>query len=179
MDYLIHRFVESEELETQLDDCLREIVEERTVLVVLSRDGKAVADYAVKAHEQTITGFLQNIIPTTIVGAFASGDILQVLFFSVLFGLALGMVGEKGQPVIDFLQAVSAPMFKLVGILMKAAPIGAFGAMAFTIGKYGISSVANLAMLIGTFYITAFLFVFIVLGAVCRYNGFSIVALVR
>ncbi|WP_427024106.1 dicarboxylate/amino acid:cation symporter [Aureimonas ureilytica] len=144
-----------------------------------SLDGKAVADYAVKAHEQTITGFLQNIIPTTIVGAFASGDILQVLFFSVLFGLALGMVGEKGQPVIDFLQAVSAPMFKLVGILMKAAPIGAFGAMAFTIGKYGISSVANLAMLIGTFYITAFLFVFIVLGAVCRYNGFSIIALVR
>ena len=144
-----------------------------------SLDGKAVADYAVKAHEQTITGFLQNIIPTTIVGAFASGDILQVLFFSVLFGIALGMVGEKGQPVLDFFQAVSAPMFKLVGILMKAAPIGAFGAMAFTIGKYGISSVANLAMLIGTFYITAFLFVFIVLGAVCRYNGFSIVALVR
>ncbi len=144
-----------------------------------SLDGKAVADYAVKAHEQTITGFLQNIIPTTIVGAFSSGDILQVLFFSVLFGLALGMVGEKGKPVLDFFQAVSAPMFKLVGILMKAAPIGAFGAMAFTIGKYGISSVANLAMLIGTFYITAFLFVFVVLGAVCRYNGFSIVALVR
>ncbi len=144
-----------------------------------SLDGKAVADYATKAHEQTITGFLQNIIPTTIVGAFASGDILQVLFFSVLFGLALGMVGEKGKPVLDFFQAVSAPMFKLVGILMKAAPIGAFGAMAFTIGKYGISSVANLAMLIGTFYITAFLFVFVVLGAVCRYNGFSIVALVR
>ncbi|KTQ95529.1 C4-dicarboxylate transporter [Aureimonas ureilytica] len=144
-----------------------------------SLDGKAVADYAVKAHEQTVTGFLQNIIPTTIVGAFSSGDILQVLFFSVLFGLALGMVGEKGKPVLDFFQAVSAPMFKLVGILMKAAPIGAFGAMAFTIGKYGISSVANLAMLIGTFYITAFLFVFVVLGAVCRYNGFSIVALVR
>ncbi|ALN74188.1 MULTISPECIES: dicarboxylate/amino acid:cation symporter [unclassified Aureimonas] len=142
-------------------------------------DGKAVADYATKAHEQTITGFLQNIIPTTIVGAFASGDILQVLFFSVLFGIALGMVGEKGEPVLNFLQAVSAPMFKLVGILMKAAPIGAFGAMAFTIGKYGVSSVANLAMLVGTFYITAFLFVFVVLGAVCRYNGFSIVALIR
>lgn len=142
-------------------------------------DAKAVATYADKAHEQTITGFLMNIIPTTIVGAFASGDILQVLFFSVLFGIALGIVGEKGQPVVDFMHALMYPIFKLVAILMKAAPIGAFGAMAFTIGKYGISSVTNLAMLIGTFYVTSFLFVFIVLGAVCRYNGFSIVALIR
>ncbi|PYG55215.1 dicarboxylate/amino acid:cation symporter [Rhizobium sp. UGM030330-04] len=142
-------------------------------------DAKAVATYADKAHEQTITGFLMNIIPTTIVGAFASGDILQVLFFSVLFGIALGIVGEKGKPVTDFMHALMYPIFKLVAILMKAAPIGAFGAMAFTIGKYGISSVTNLAMLIGTFYITSFLFVFVVLGAVCRYNGFSIVALIR
>ncbi|WP_312622474.1 cation:dicarboxylate symporter family transporter, partial [Agrobacterium pusense] len=142
-------------------------------------DAKAVATYADKAHEQTITGFLMNIIPTTIVGAFASGDILQVLFFSVLFGIALGVVGEKGKPVTDFMHALMYPIFKLVAILMKAAPIGAFGAMAFTIGKYGISSVTNLAMLIGTFYVTSFLFVFVVLGAVCRYNGFSIVALIR
>ncbi|NSX87179.1 dicarboxylate/amino acid:cation symporter [Agrobacterium tumefaciens] len=142
-------------------------------------DAKAVATYADKAHEQTITGFLMNIIPTTIVGAFASGDILQVLFFSVLFGIALGIVGEKGKPVTDFMHALMYPIFKLVAILMKAAPIGAFGAMAFTIGKYGISSVTNLAMLIGTFYVTSFLFVFVVLGAVCRYNGFSIVALIR
>lgn len=142
-------------------------------------DAKAVATYADKAHEQTITGFLMNIIPTTIVGAFASGDILQVLFFSVLFGIALGIVGENGKPVTDFMHALMYPIFKLVAILMKAAPIGAFGAMAFTIGKYGISSVTNLAMLIGTFYITSFLFVFVVLGAVCRYNGFSIVALIR
>ncbi|MFK0385661.1 dicarboxylate/amino acid:cation symporter [Agrobacterium sp. NPDC090273] len=142
-------------------------------------DAKAVATYADKAHEQTITGFLMNIIPTTIVGAFASGDILQVLFFSVLFGIALGIVGEKGQPVVDFMHALMYPIFKLVAILMKAAPIGAFGAMAFTIGKYGISSVTNLAMLIGTFYVTSFLFVFVVLGAVCRYNGFSILALIR
>lgn len=142
-------------------------------------DAKAVATYADKAHEQTITGFLMNIIPTTIVGAFASGDILQVLFFSVLFGIALGVVGEKSKPVTDFMHALMYPIFKLVAILMKAAPIGAFGAMAFTIGKYGISSVTNLAMLIGTFYITSFLFVFVVLGAVCRYNGFSIVALIR
>jgi aerobic C4-dicarboxylate transport protein len=142
-------------------------------------DGKAVAAYATKAHETTITGFLMNIIPDTIVGAFSQGDILQVLFFSVLFGIALGMVGEKGKPVNDFLTALTAPMFRLVAILMKAAPIGAFGAMAFTIGKYGIGSVANLAFLILSFYITAILFVVVVLGAVAKYNGFSIFALLR
>ncbi|OWK19157.1 hypothetical protein AJ88_43260 [Mesorhizobium amorphae CCBAU 01583] len=120
-----------------------------------------------------------NIIPSTIVGAFAQGDILQVLFFSVLFGIALAMVGETGKPVVCFLQALIAPIFKLVSLLMKAAPIGAFGAMAFTTGKYGIGSIVNLAMLVATFYFTAFLFVFGVLGAVCRYNGFSIFSLLR
>ena len=144
-----------------------------------SLDANAVATYASKAHESTITGFLMNIIPQTIVGAFVEGDILQVLFFSVLFGIALGMVGEQGKPVVDFLQALTSPIFRLVAILMKAAPIGAFGAMAFTIGKYGIGSVANLAFLIATFYITSLLFVFVVLGAVARYNGFSILALIR
>ncbi len=138
-----------------------------------SLDPKAVANYAAKAHEQTITGFLSNIIPTTIVGAFAEGDILQVLFFSVLFGIALALVGDKGKPVTDFLHVLTAPVFKLVAILMKAAPIGAFGAMAFTIGKYGIGSIANLALLIGTFYLTSLLFVLVVLGAVARYNGFD------
>ncbi|EJB07454.1 Na+/H+ dicarboxylate symporter [Rhizobium leguminosarum bv. trifolii WSM597] len=144
-----------------------------------SLDPTAVATYASKAHEQSIVGFLTNIIPTTIVGAFADGDILQVLFFSVLFGIALAMVGEKGGQVVNFLNALTAPVFKLVAILMKAAPIGAFGAMAFTIGKYGIGSIANLAMLIGTFYLTSLLFVLVVLGAVARYNGFSILALLR
>ncbi|MBY5548343.1 dicarboxylate/amino acid:cation symporter [Rhizobium leguminosarum] len=144
-----------------------------------SLDPAAVATFAAKAHEQSIVGFLTNIIPTTIVGAFADGDILQVLFFSVLFGIALAIVGEKSEPVVNFLNALTAPVFKLVAILMKAAPIGAFGAMAFTIGKYGVGSIANLAMLIGTFYVTSLLFVFIVLGAVARYNGFSIVALLR
>ena len=109
-----------------------------------SLDPAAVATYTQQAHEQSVVGFLTNIIPTTIVGAFASGDILQVLFFSVLFGLSLAMVGERAEPVTNFLQVLSAPVFKLVAILMKAAPIGAFGAMAFTIGKYGIGSVANL-----------------------------------
>lgn len=142
-------------------------------------DAKAVATYTEKAHDSTIVGFLMNIIPTTIVGAFADGDILQVLFFSVLFGISLALVGERGKPVTDFLQAVIAPVFKLVAILMKAAPIGAFGAMAFTIGKYGIGSVTSLAMLIGTFYLTSFLFIAVILGAVARYNGFSILSLIR
>ena len=144
-----------------------------------SLDATAVAAYTKQAHEQSVVGFLTNIIPTTIVGAFADGDILQVLFFSVLFGIALAMVGEKGESVVNFLNSLTAPVFKLVAILMKAAPIGAFGAMAFTIGKYGIASVVNLAMLVGTFYLTSLLFVLIVLGAVARYNGFSILALLR
>ena len=142
-------------------------------------DATAVATYAAKAHDTTVVGFLMNIIPDTIVGAFAEGDILQVLFFSVLFGIALALVGDRGKPVLDFLQALTAPIFRLVAILMKAAPIGAFGAMAFTIGKYGIGSIANLAMLIGTFYLTSLLFVLVVLGAVAWYNGFSILALIR
>jgi aerobic C4-dicarboxylate transport protein len=142
-------------------------------------DAKAAAAYAAKAHDASIVGFLMDIIPNTIVGAFAKGDILQVLFFSVLFGVALAMAGERGKPIVDFLQALTNPVFRLVAILMKAAPIGAFGAMAFTIGKYGIGSIANLAFLIGTFYVTSLLFVLVVLGAVARYNGFSILALIR
>ncbi|UVK49224.1 dicarboxylate/amino acid:cation symporter (plasmid) [Mesorhizobium sp. AR07] len=142
-------------------------------------DVQAVNTYAAKAHEQSVTDFLMNIIPSTIVGAFAQGDILQVLVFSVLFGIALATVGETGKPVVCFLQALIAPIFKLVSLLMKAAPIGAFGAMAFTTGKYGIGSIVNLAMLVWTFYFTAYLFVFGVLGAVCRYNGFSIFSLIR
>ena len=144
-----------------------------------SLDAKAVADYAAKAHEQSLVGFLSNIIPSTVVGAFSSGDILQVLFFSVLFGIALGMIGDRGKPLLNVLQSLSNAMFRLVAILMKAAPIGAFGAMAFTIGKFGIGSIANLAMLIGTFYLTSLIFVLGVLGLVARYNGFSILALIR
>ncbi|MFG1393742.1 dicarboxylate/amino acid:cation symporter [Xanthobacter agilis] len=142
-------------------------------------DHKAVADYAAKAHDQSLIGFLMGIIPNTPISALASGDILQVLFFSVLFGIALGAIGERGEPLMDVFHSATQAMFKLVAILMKAAPIGAFGAMAFTIGKYGIGSVANLALLIATFYLTSFIFVLGVLGAVARYNGFSIVALIR
>jgi aerobic C4-dicarboxylate transport protein len=139
----------------------------------------SVAKFVTQAHDSTVTGFLMNIIPNTMVSPFVSGDILQVLFVAVLFGIALGMVGERGKPVQDFLVSLSTPIFRLVAILMKLAPIGAFGAMAFTIGKFGIGSVVNLAMLVGTFYLTSILFVVIVLGGVARYNGFSILKLVR
>ncbi|KRA62443.1 C4-dicarboxylate transporter [Caulobacter sp. Root656] len=138
-----------------------------------------VADYAAKAHETTIVGFLSNIIPATVTGAFADGDILQVLFFSILFGVALALVGDKGQPVVDLLESIAHAFFRLVGILMKAAPLGAFGAFAFTIGKYGIGSVINLAALVGTFYATSLVFVLVILGAVARFNGFSILRLIR
>ncbi|NGM52685.1 dicarboxylate/amino acid:cation symporter, partial [Caulobacter sp. 602-2] len=138
-----------------------------------------IADYAAKAHETTIVGFLLHIIPATVAGAFAEGEILQVLFFSVTFGIALALVGDRGQPVIDLLEATAHAFFKLVAILMKAAPVGAFGAFAFTIGKYGIGSVINLAALVGTFYATSAIFVLVVLGAVARFNGFSILKLLR
>ncbi|ANN67745.1 dicarboxylate/amino acid:cation symporter [Bordetella bronchialis] len=142
-------------------------------------DNKAVADYVTKAHDSTVTGFLMNVIPSSLAGPFVTGDILQVLFVSVLFGVALALVGERGKPVLNLLNALAHPVFKMVAILMRAAPVGAFGAMAFTIGKYGIKSVLNLAALVGTFYATSVLFVVVVLGVVARYNGFSIIKLVR
>jgi aerobic C4-dicarboxylate transport protein len=142
-------------------------------------DMAAVNDYAQKAHELTLTGFLLDIIPSTMVGAFSSGNILQVLFIAVLFGIALAMVGERGKPVLGFLEALTLPVFKLVHILMKAAPIGAFGAIAFTIGKYGLDSLVNLAWLVSTFYISSLLFVLVILGAVARMCGFSVIKLAR
>lgn len=144
-----------------------------------SLDIGKVSTYVTKAKETSVVAFLVNIIPTTLVSPLTEGDILQVLFVSVLFGIALASVGEKGKPIFNFLESLSIPIFKLVAILMKAAPIGAFGAMAFTIGKYGIKSIGNLAFLMVTFYITALLFVLVVLGLVARYNGFSIVKLIR
>ena len=142
-------------------------------------DMGAVNDYAQKAHELTLTGFLLDIIPSTMVGAFSSGNILQVLFIAVLFGIALALVGERGKPVLGFLEALTLPVFKLVHILMKAAPIGAFGAIAFTIGKYGLDSLINLAWLVSTFYISSLLFVLVILGAVARLCGFSVIKLAR
>ncbi|MDC9597706.1 dicarboxylate/amino acid:cation symporter [Xenorhabdus anantnagensis] len=144
-----------------------------------SLDSSKVAGYVEKAHESSIVGFLMNIIPETVVSPLVNGNILQVLFISVIFGVALVTTGKKGEPILVFLQNFSEPVFKMVGILMKLAPIGAFGAMAFTIGKYGISSIGNLMMLIVTFYITSLLFVLIILGGVAKYNGFSIIQLIK
>ncbi|RLR49484.1 C4-dicarboxylate transporter DctA, partial [Pseudomonas aeruginosa] len=138
-----------------------------------SLDASKVEGYVTKAHDSSIVGFLMNIIPDTVVSPLVNGNILQVLFVSVVFGIALASIGTRGEPVLKFLQNFSDPVFKMVGMLMKLAPIGAFGAMAFTIGKYGISSVSNLLMLVLTFYITSLLFVLVVLGAVAKYNGFS------
>lgn len=133
-----------------------------------------VSEYQEKAHESTLTGFIMNIIPETLFSPLVGDNILQVLLVAILMGVALVLTKEKSQKVTDFLQDLSAPIFKIVHILMKLAPIGAFGAMAFTIGKYGLHSVLNLIFLVGTFYITSFLFVVLVLGAVAWYNGFNI-----
>lgn len=133
-----------------------------------------VSEYQEKAHESTLTGFIMNIIPETLFSPLVGDNILQVLLVAILMGVALVLTKEKSQKVTDFLQDLSAPIFKIVHILMKLAPIGAFGAMAFTIGKYGLHSVLNLIFLVATFYITSFLFVVLVLGAVAWYNGFSI-----
>jgi aerobic C4-dicarboxylate transport protein len=142
-------------------------------------DQTAVHSYVEKSHDLTLVGFLMDIIPKTLISAFVDGNILQVLFVAVLFGIALASVGEKGKPIQNFLEALVAPVFKLVHILMKAAPIGAFGAIAFTIGKYGVGSLVNLAWLVGSFYLTAFLFVAVILGVVCRLCGFSVFKLAR
>lgn len=143
-----------------------------------SLDTTKVADFAAKAHETTIVGFLTSIIPDTVASAFVDGNILQVLFFSITFGIALFLVGDKGKPVVDLLESLSHGFFRLVAILMKAAPLGAFGAFAFTIGKYGIGSLVHLATLIVCFYLTSALFVVVVLGLVARFNGFSIFRLI-
>jgi len=140
---------------------------------------KEIANYASKAHDMTLTGFLLDIIPDTVVGAFTSGNILQVLLFAVLFGISLTLAGERARPVVDFFDALTTPVFRLVHLLMKAAPIGAFGAIAFTIGRYGIGSLSNLLYLVATFYLTSLLFVVVVLGTMARIAGFSIFRLLR
>jgi len=142
-------------------------------------DSGKVADYAHQAHDQTLTGFLMNIIPSTLVSAVADGDILQVLFVAILFGIALTMIGDKAAPLLRVLDSASHAIFRLVALLMKAAPIGAFGAIAFTIGQYGMGTLANLAGLVATFYLTSLLFVLVVLGAAAWLAGFNILHLIR
>ena len=129
-------------------------------------DAKAVADYAGQAKAQSITDFLLHIIPTTVVDAFAKGDILQVVFVAILFGLALSALGDRGKPLVTLLDSLTQAVFAVVNMLMRLAPIGAFGAMAFTVGKYGLASLGPLAKLIGTFYLTSTFFVLVILGIV-------------
>jgi aerobic C4-dicarboxylate transport protein len=140
-------------------------------------DAKAVAGYAHDAQETSVTGFLMAIIPTTMVSALTEGSILQTLFVAILFGISLSLVGRPAEPVLELVERLGLVVFKLTGILMKAAPIGAFGAIAFTIGKYGVGSLINLGALVATFYLTSLLFVLLVLGAVARAHGFSILKL--
>jgi aerobic C4-dicarboxylate transport protein len=137
-------------------------------------DAKAVSSYAGQAKAQSVTEFLLHIIPTTIVDAFARGDILQVLLIAILFGFALSMMGERSKPLLALLNTVTQAIFGIVNILVRLAPIGAFGAMAFTVGKYGIGSLRPLLNLIGTFYLTSILFVIVVLGSIALIAGFNI-----
>lgn len=146
---------------------------------VAELDQTAVKGYVAKSHEMTLTGFVMDIIPKTLVSPFVGDNILQVLLVAVLFGVSLAMVGDAGKPILDFFEGLTKPVFKLVNIVMKAAPIGAFGAMAFTIGKFGLGSLVNLAELVLTFYITSAVFVLVILGAVARACGFSVVKLIR
>jgi aerobic C4-dicarboxylate transport protein len=137
-------------------------------------DAKAVAEYAGQAKAQSVADFVLHIIPATVVDAFAKGDILQVVLVAILFGLALSALGDRGRPLITLLDSLTYAVFGIVNILMRLAPIGAFGAMAFTVGKYGVASLGPLAKLIGTFYLTCMLFVLLILGTVGWLAGFSI-----
>jgi aerobic C4-dicarboxylate transport protein len=139
-----------------------------------SLDSKAVSAYTGPGKMQSTTEFLLAVIPNTVVDAFAKGEMLQVLLFSMLFGFALHQFGGRGTLVFDFIEKSSHVLFAIVGFIMKVAPIGAFGAMAFTIGKYGLASLVPLAKLMGTFYATCLVFVFVVLGSIAKLHGFSI-----
>ncbi|MDV2468626.1 dicarboxylate/amino acid:cation symporter [Acinetobacter chinensis] len=142
-------------------------------------DQGGISKYVASGESQSTIDFLMNIIPNTVVGAFAEGEILQVLLFALLFGFALHQLGDTGKPVLKFIDQVSHVFFNIVNMIMKLAPIGAFGAMAFTIGKYGIGSLAQLGELIICFYITCVLFIFLVLGTISRICGFSILKMIR
>src|SRR5258706_7314913 len=137
-------------------------------------DAAAVANYVKQAEAQKSVDFILNIIPDPVVGAFAHGDILQVLLFAILFGFALMGLGERGHRLREVIDDTAHAVFGVIAIVMKAAPLGAFGAMAYTIGKFGTGAILNLIGLIATFYVTAALFVFVILGIIARMVGFSI-----
>ncbi|UCV12619.1 dicarboxylate/amino acid:cation symporter [Dechloromonas denitrificans] len=142
-------------------------------------DTKGIAKYAAPGQMQSTADFLMNIIPTSVVDAFAKGDMLQVLFFSILFGYSMHAFGERGKPVFELIEKLSHVLFGIVGVIMKVAPIGAFGAMAYTIGKHGVGSLTQLASLMGAFYLTCVIFIFGVLGSIAAFHGFSIIKLIK
>ena len=141
---------------------------------VATLDAKAIGNYTGAGHMQSATDFLINVIPMSVLDAFAKGDILQVLLFAILFGFALHALGKKGRVVFDFVHELSHILFTIVGYIMKLAPIGAFGAMAFTVGKYGVGTLASLGKLMACFYATCIVFVFVVIGTIAKLHGFSI-----
>jgi len=144
-----------------------------------SLDPKAIAAYTAPGKMQGTVDFFFNIIPSTVVDAFAKGEILQVLLFSVMFGFALHKFGGRGTLIFDIIEKGSHVLFAIVGMIMRVAPIGAFGAMAFTIGEYGLGSLLSLGKLMATFYATCLFFIFVVLGTIARLHGFSIWKFVR
>ncbi|EHD23663.1 MULTISPECIES: dicarboxylate/amino acid:cation symporter [Brenneria] len=144
-----------------------------------SLDASAVAVYTQQASQQGLIPFLLDVIPSSAVGAFASGNILQVLLFAVMFGFALHRLGEKGKMIFDVIESFSRVIFGIINMIMRLAPLGAFGAMAFTIGKYGLGTLVQLGQLIACFYITCLLFVFLVLGSIAKATGFSILKFIR
>jgi aerobic C4-dicarboxylate transport protein len=146
---------------------------------VSTLDTKGIAKYAEPGKMQSTVDFLLNIIPTSVVDAFAKGDMLQVLFFSILFGYAMHAFGERGKPVFELIEKLSHVLFGIVGVIMKVAPIGAFGAMAYTIGKHGVGSLTQLASLMGAFYLTCVIFIVGVLGSIAAAHGFSIFKLIK
>jgi aerobic C4-dicarboxylate transport protein len=145
----------------------------------LTLDQTAVAKYVTPVQSHGVVDFFLNIIPDNIVGALANGNLLQVLFFSILFGFALSKIGESATPLLKGIKSLEAGLFGIVRAIMKVAPIGAFGAMSFTIGKYGLGSLASLGQLMFSFYTTCFLFVIVVLGAIMKYSGFSLFRLLQ
>jgi len=144
-----------------------------------SIDTKGIAAYTAPGKMKGTVDFLMDIIPNTVVDAFAKGEILQVLLFAVLFGFALHRFGGRGTLVFDFIEKISHVLFQIVNMIMRVAPLGAFGAMAFTVGKFGLGSLFSLGKLMGAYYLTWLLFIFVVLGLIARVNGFSIFKFVR
>lgn len=141
---------------------------------VSTLDTKAIANYTANAKSQSAVDLIMHVIPESIVGAFASGEILQVILFSILFGVALAQFGDQGKPLIDLIDRLSHVLFSVIGLIMRLAPIGAFGAMAFTIGAFGLDTLFSLGKLLACVYLTCFLFVALVLGSIARLTGFSL-----